>query len=343
MRIQSKWIILQLTSLLCYTTLFPAIFAAVPLALFRLQAPRNYYIGFLVSTNVLLYSYFGFIKAEGMAFAFGYTVICFWGSLVAELLLKFYPEQTQTQTQVVKKNFWRLYLGFGLIPLIFILVVSLSMMKTGFDFPAMHAKAKVFSEKILSEPSALEVIKELKKSTTPEATEVVKLLENADLFASQLLFAIPSYFFMAYFVLAYFTVFFLARLGHLSSKNLAPEWIKEVVGEYRNHDALIVFAIVVLAWALFHQELPLSPFWQQHASILGSSLINIIGVFFFFQGLMVSLYLLDRWGIKGFFGSLFLFIVLLVALKAVAILGLLDMWIDFRNKKLGFGNKTPGK
>ena len=340
MRIQSKWIILQLTSLLCYITLFPAVFSAVPLAIFRLSAPRNFYYGFLGSTNILLYMYFGLAKAEGLAFAFGYTLVCFWGTLASELLLKYYSNEAKQGT---KKNFWKYYLGIGLVPLVAVLALTLSMLKTNLEFQALHDKAKVFSQKILSEPSTLEVLKELKKSTSPEAEQVISLLENPDLFASQLLFAVPSYFIIGYFVLAFFTVFFLARLQHFTNISLAPEWVHEVVAEYRNSDIFIGLGIAILAWALFYQELNLSTFWQQHAGILGSSLINIIGVFFFFQGLTVCLHLFDRWGIKGFLGAVILFVVLLVALKAVAVLGLIDMWLDIRRKKLGFGSNKSEK
>lgn len=340
MRIQSKWIILQLTSLLCYITLFPAIFSAVPLAILRLEAPRNYYFGFLLSTNVLLYSYFGFIKAESLAFAFGYTIVCFIGTLVAELLLKYYSVEVLS---TARKPFWKIYLSLGLIPVVLVMVISLVTLKSGFNIEKLHEKAKVFSQKILAEPSTLDILKELKKSSAPEAGPVILLLENADEFASQMIFAIPSYFLIAYIILVYFTVFFLARLNHTFNPKLNSQWIKDVVLEYRNPDIFIVLAIATLAWALFFKELPLNAFWLKHGSILGSSLISIVGVFFFFQGLMVCLHLLDHWGIKGFLGAIILFVVLLMALKAVAVLGLIDMWFDFRNKKIGFGSKTSQK
>lgn len=339
-RIQSKWIILQLTSLLCYITIFPAIFSAVPIALLRLEAPRNYFLGFLVSSNLILYSYFGFIKVEGIAFAFGYSIICFIGALAAELLLKYYPFE---QNYVAGKVFWKNYLLIGIIPLIIAFTLTLSMLKTGLDAQAIKGKALEFSEKLLSEPTTLEAIKELKKSTAPEAENVVRMLENSEVFSNHLLFAVPTYMIMAYFIMLYFTLFFLARLSHFSSNRLNSEWSKVVVSEFRNPDSFIILAILVLAWALFYQQLPLSPFWLENGGILGSSLINIIGVFFFFQGLMVCLHLLDRWGIKGLFGAIILFVILLVAIKAVAILGLIDMWADFRNRKLGFGSKTSEK
>lgn len=347
MRIQSKWIILQLTSLLCYITIFPAIFAAVPLALFRIEAPRKYYLSFILGTNVLLISYFGFIKTEGIAFALGYTLISFLGTLLAELLLKFYPVPTieiigQEQIQG-SKPFWKYYLAIAAIPLLIILVWTLAVLKTGFNPELIYEKAKNYSIIILNEPSTLEVLTELKKSTSPDAEQIVRLLENPDLFASQMMFVIPSYFLMGYIILAFFSVFFMVRLGQFSIKTLNPIWIKNVVYEYRNHDISIIVAIAVLGWSLFHQQLPLSTFWQQHGAILGSSLINVVGVFFFFQGLMVCLHLLDRWGIKGFFGAIILFIILLTVIKAVAILGLVDVWLDFRKRSLGFGNKKLEK
>lgn len=339
MRIQSKWIILQLTSLLCYTTLFPAIFAAVPLALFRLEAPRRYFYSFLVCTNSILIAYFGFIKTEGIAFALGYSLVCLWGTLASELLLKYYSLNNATAKTEDKNIFWKYYLGLGLIPLLIVIFSLYLYTKNVMKSESIYGLAQQFSAKILSEPSTLEVIKELKKNTAPEAEQVISLLESTDLFASQLLFAVPSYLLVAYFVLAFFTIFFLSRLSHFTSSSLSPEWIKNIVYEYRNPDFTIVVAILILAWSLFYQQLPLNAFWLKHGAILGSSLINVIGVFFFFQGLMVCLHLLDRWGIKGFLGAIILFVILLMVIKAVAVLGLVDMWLDVRNKKFGFGNK----
>ena len=342
MRIQSKWIILQLTSLLCYTTLFPAIFAAVPLALFRLEAPRRYYYSFLACTNAILFAYFGFIKTEGIAFALGYSLICFLGTLGSELLLKYYSTEKVAGVSDVSENknsFWQYYLGLGLAPLLIIILSLFLYSKSVMKAESLYGLAQQFSTKILSEPSTLEVIKELKKNTSPEAEQVIKLLENTDLFTIQLLFAVPSYLMVAYFILAFFTIFFLSRLSHFTGKYLSPEWVKNIVYEYRNPDFSIVVAIMVLAWSLFYQHLPLNDFWLKHGAVLGSSLINVIGVFFFFQGLMVCLQLLDRWGIKGFLGAIILFVILLTVVKAIAVLGLIDIWLDIRNKKFGFGNK----
>jgi hypothetical protein len=341
-RIQSKWIILQLTSLLCYTTLFPAIFSAVPLALFRLEAPRRTYYTFIISTNLILATYFGVIKTEGLFFALGYGVICFFGTVLAELLLKFYP-MSQDIVYDNKTKFWNNYLGIGLAPLLLAVLgifIYLNFYKADVS---LYSVVKQFSTQILSETSTQELLKEIKKSPAPEAEQVISLLENPEAFTSQLLFALPSYFLVSYFVLAFFTVFFLSRLNHFTGRYIHPEWVKGVVYDYRNPDFFIVFAIIALAWSLFYQQLPLNEFWLKHAPILGSSLINVIGVFFFFQGLMVCLHLLDRWGIKGFFGAIIIFVILLLVIKAVAVLGLLDMWLDIRNKKFGFGNKTINK
>ncbi len=339
MKIRSKWVILQLLSLLCYITFFPAIFSAVPLALLRLEAPRKIYYVFISTTLSALTLYFGFIKIESLGFVFGYALVCFIGTLSAELLLKFYAINQDSVKGPSK--FWTWYLTLALIPLLLGVLVMFAQWGT-INPEGLYEKVEVFAIKTLSEPSSKEILAELKKSPATEASEAVALLENPKRFASQLLFLLPTYSIMAYFVVLFFTVFFLARLRPFLGEILRDDWIQEVVLNFKNPDVMIFGAIAALGWGLFYQKLPVSSFWIEHGSLLGSSLINLFGVFFFFQGLMCILHLFNLWGIKGFIGAIVLFVLLLVAMKLVALLGLLDMWIDFRKKNF-FLNKDKNK
>lgn len=328
MLIRPKWILLQLTSILCFVTVFPMIFSAVPLAMIRFEAQRLTYYVMTISSLLLLSLYFGVMKAEATAFVIGYALIVFWGSLVAELLLKMYGI-----TSSVRKNkkFWNVYLLSSLIPLV--LIFLFLYMKLGtLSFEKIYPQVEEFALKTLKEPSSLEIIAELKKSSAPEANEALLLLENPQKFTSQILFMIPTYVLVGYFVIGFFTVFFIGRLQAFLGNTLDPNWAKEVILNFRNHDIFILGALIALAWNLFYTKLPISSFWIENGELIGSSLISIFGVFFFFQGLMCILHLFNLWGIKGFLGGIILFTVLFLALKSIAILGLIDMWLDFRTK-----------
>lgn len=328
MFIRPKWILLQLTSVLCFLTVFPMILSAVPLAIIRLEAERRAYYAMNVASIVLLSLYFGVMKAEGTALIASYFIIIFWGSLAAELLIKFYSKNSQQEKKI---NFWNYYLLLSLIPLIFLMLFtfykfgSLNLEKI---FPIVES----FAQKTIEDPASKEIIAELKKSSAPEATEALRLLESPSKFASQIMFMIPTYMLATYFIVGFFTIFFLGRGQAFFEQSLRSNWIKEVILDFKNHDIMILGALIALVWNLFYSKFPLSPFWMEHGPLIGSGLITFFGVFFFFQGLMCLLHLFNLWGIKGFIGSIIIFVVLFMALKLVAILGLIDMWMDFRSK-----------
>ena len=336
MKIRTKWVLLQLLSMLSFVTLFPALFSAVPLVLLRLETPRNYFYLFVATANILMASYFLVVNPPGVALIGIYLAVCFWGALGGELLLKYFDQRSDEITDPSK--FWSYYLGLGTIPLlIFICCTPLFLGHPEQWFS--HLKIWV-EQHVLNSPSAMEILKELKKNTSAEADQAVKLIENSDLFTKQLIFLIPSYLIVAYYVLAYFTIFFTSRLGHLTGLTLKPKWADSIVLGYRNPDWSIISVILVLAWYLFSDMLPLSPFWKENGMLLGSSLINVIGVFFFFQGFVVTVQFFDHWGIKGIVRTIVLFLIFVLALRAVVLLGLIDMWFDFRKKYVKRNSKT---
>ncbi|BCO08996.1 hypothetical protein GF1_13720 [Desulfolithobacter dissulfuricans] len=65
---------------------------------------------------------------------------------------------------------------------------------------------------------------------------------------------------------------------------------------------------------------------------LGTCLALVMGLLYFFQGLAVVVFLLDRWKVPGYL-RMVLYIILIVqsyGLLLVAMLGLADVWLDFR-------------
>ena len=65
------------------------------------------------------------------------------------------------------------------------------------------------------------------------------------------------------------------------------------------------------------------------AHVVGMNIIYCLGVFYFFQGFGVFIQLMDHLRIKGFFRSVFVIMTIVVAYRVVAIVGLLNQWIDF--------------
>jgi hypothetical protein len=66
------------------------------------------------------------------------------------------------------------------------------------------------------------------------------------------------------------------------------------------------------------------------AEVVGFNALLIMGVFYFFQGFGILSDLLNYWRIFGFFRSMVIFFTVVMGYQILAILGVLDTWVDFR-------------
>lgn len=72
------------------------------------------------------------------------------------------------------------------------------------------------------------------------------------------------------------------------------------------------------------------------ANIVGSNVLFSLGVFYFFQGIGILMDLITYWRIYGILRTLFVLIAVMTSFQMLALVGVLDTWIDFRrffNKK----------
>jgi hypothetical protein len=77
------------------------------------------------------------------------------------------------------------------------------------------------------------------------------------------------------------------------------------------------------------------------AEVVGANVLFSLGVFYFFQGIGILTDLITYWRIYGFLRTLFILIAVMTSFQMLAVVGVLDTWIDFRrffNKK----NKDEG-
>ncbi len=66
------------------------------------------------------------------------------------------------------------------------------------------------------------------------------------------------------------------------------------------------------------------------AEVVGFNALLIMGVFYFFQGFGILSDLLNYWRIFGFFRSMLIFFTVVMGYQVLALLGVLDTWVDFR-------------
>ncbi|MCI5120615.1 MAG: DUF2232 domain-containing protein [Candidatus Electrothrix sp. AUS4] len=115
-------------------------------------------------------------------------------------------------------------------------------------------------------------------------------------------------------------------------RRLAPEKvIWPPYGEWRLPDKVVWLLIFAFALLLVGKGM---------VSNVGLSLVFISGVLYFFQGIAVVIYVLNRWNLPRAF-RFFLYVFLIFqryGLLLVALVGLADTWADFR--KLDHEDKT---
>jgi len=78
------------------------------------------------------------------------------------------------------------------------------------------------------------------------------------------------------------------------------------------------------------------------ADIVGFNILLMLGIFYFFQGFGVLSELLNYWRVYGFFRTMVVFFAVIMAYQVMALVGVLDTWVDFRkffNKSKNEGDK----
>ena len=66
------------------------------------------------------------------------------------------------------------------------------------------------------------------------------------------------------------------------------------------------------------------------AEIAGYNILLMLGIFYFFQGFGILSDLLNKWRIFGFFRTMVIFLSVIMGYQVLALVGVLDTWVDFR-------------
>lgn len=66
------------------------------------------------------------------------------------------------------------------------------------------------------------------------------------------------------------------------------------------------------------------------AEVVGYNLLLMLGIFYFFQGFGVLSFILNKWRIFGFFRTMVIVFTVITGYQVLALVGVLDTWVDFR-------------
>jgi hypothetical protein len=148
--------------------------------------------------------------------------------------------------------------------------------------------------------------------------------------AQEVITTVPGYLIMGVFFLLWTNMYLvlkgqrLLRQGQGHDETVLLNFKMPFVAVY-----LVVAALCLVMWG--EKVLPL---WGEP---VGQTMLKVVGVFYFFQGLGVILSVLNHFQVVGFFRTLFIMAVVFFIPWAVALVGLFDTWFDFDQK---FKNKV---
>ncbi len=167
--------------------------------------------------------------------------------------------------------------------------------------------------------------KVIEQSTDKDSIEVLQLLDRPDLLAKELIESFPSYFFMGVFLMLWFNIFLALKSRRLLLSGQDYPYSEKNLLNFKVPFAFVPVLIVGFVLAIWGNQLGFG-----NLEPVGITIIKCLGLFYFFQGFGVMSELLTFLGIMGFFRSLMVMIVILMANYLIAAAGLFDNWFDFR-------------
>lgn len=178
---------------------------------------------------------------------------------------------------------------------------------------------------------------EAMNSTGDEARAFQDLLSKPDQLANEIFTVLPSIIFVFAFFGLWVSLYMTLRNSMIwRYKHLYAYSLKDLIN-FRAPD-FFVWPLIVSLVCVVGADYGL----PKTAEIVGSNLLYCLGVFYLFQGFGVYNAFLQYLRIGGFLKTIFVVFTLVMAYKFLAILGMFDLWFDFRkyftNKKKDEGD-----
>ena len=185
-----------------------------------------------------------------------------------------------------------------------------------------------------SQPLIEEQRKKIKEQGGQSSFEFEALISQPELLADEVLKEAPGYFLAGIFLALWFNLFLLLKSNRLVNKTKQYKFNESYLLNFKVPDHGIWIVIIGLALTIWGDTLGL---WF---STVGLTILKAIGVFYFFQGFGIYLAFLDYVRVTGFFRSMLVVLTIFTAGALLAIIGLADMFVDF--KKLMQRKKDQG-
>lgn len=163
------------------------------------------------------------------------------------------------------------------------------------------------------------------------------LVNNPERLANEIYTSLPMIVFLYTFFVLWVTLYVTLRNGLVWRLKVPYSYGLSDLTSFKAPEFLVYPLILsLILWIGADHGLP------AYSEIIGKNLLYSLGVFYFFQGFGVYNDLLKHLKINGFMKTLFIAFTVLLAARFLALVGLFDLWFDFRkyfkNKKKDEGD-----
>ncbi len=283
-----------------------AIFAPVPLTLAFLVLGRKW--GFLLGM-------IGLMLLVGVTLGFGMSSAASTLFLIAFLNAVLISETIFRKIDPTKSLTW-VGLGFFVVMIIAALVYVFAL------------KADVKNDLVTMIASLIEKFRSdssLKLTAdSPDAKMLKEMLGNPTDMARQIIQWIPRMTFLAIILGFWMSFFVVLRNAFIWRPKVEYPFVLEDLLKFKAPEHLVYAVIVGIALLLG------DAYFGTRAVVWGETLVYSLGAIYFFQGFGVFLAFLTWMGIWGIFRTVIIALALLLAWRVLPIVGLFDMWVNFR-------------
>lgn len=186
-------------------------------------------------------------------------------------------------------------------------------------------KAAMIEKVKTLEPVFKSQIEELKSSPDGSPYALQSIFENPEPFIDEAIATAPGYIIMAFILMMWVNTFLLLKSQRLVQEGSANQKVSEIaLLNFKMPDHFIFPVLAGLAMYMWGEE------YKPWVTQVGLLILQILGVFYFFQGFGIYNAYLNYYKIRGFLRSVLMVLTVLIAYQMIALIGLFDMFVNFR-------------
>jgi len=303
----SRIFMLGAMSILLCMSYFLTLFSPLPIAIAAQTYGRAK--GYLLGVACwLVVTLLGQFVLKDMSFAYFYFIALIFAVMVSEISLR----TVAPYKGIVLNGILMLVLSAGLIAII---VAKSELSLREILVEELRATTEQFNlnrDKFAPE-------------TSKETINALAIFSKPELLADELMKSFPGYFIMSVFFTLWANLFVLLRIRRVMNPFGQMAFTDKTMLELKLPDWCIYPVIVALGLSVWGDQL-MGPM----GNIYGMTLLKAVGVFYFFQGFGIISQFLTHWKIFGIFRIILVMFVIFTGAWLVAVIGLADMWINFK-------------